>query len=321
MGREKYTEEVVSSSHLSILDISCRASWRSASFAAWGSSTWIFILACTTSVERWKQEEGKLFLMSSNPYCALYMSFSGGGGTSSGKLTTEEKSWSEWIIGAAAGKVQGSRAQRWSTEKSFSWHQKAVAGFRSRRGSPLGLGWKRWTRQGRWQACLPSRNLKGNPVLRWWSWRTWTSRGVMSWSRWKGKSCVHHQWRILSMNPCRAESTRATRATRTTIMHWAWDRTLVLMNIAVGGHMQKFWDRCLSTIWWNRLSTMIGLDLALKRLAWIQVPTPTHHHVLPEANNDMLQALVLDLDRINALAEQIIDDIILRAVQLIPFSA
>jgi len=35
----------------------------------------------------------------------------------------------------------------------------------------------------------------------------------------------------------------------------------------------------------------------------------------------MLQALVLDLDRINALAEQIIDDIILRAVQLIPFSA
>ena len=41
-----------------------------------------------------------------------------------------------------------------------------------------------------------------------------------------------------------------------------------------------------------------------------------HHHVLPEANNDMLQALVLDLDRINALAEQIVDDIIVRAVRL-----
>ena len=33
----------------------------------------------------------------------------------------------------------------------------------------------------------------------------------------------------------------------------------------------------------------------------------------------MLQALVLDLDRINALAEQIVDDIIVRAVQLISF--
>ena len=40
-----------------------------------------------------------------------------------------------------------------------------------------------------------------------------------------------------------------------------------------------------------------------------------HHHVLPEANNETLLGLVLDLNRINALAEQIVHDIILRAVQ------
>ena len=77
--------------------------------------------------------------------------------------------------------------------------------------------------------------------------------------------------------------------------------------------MQKFWDRCLSTNWWDRLSTMIGLDLALERLVLHQ--STMHHRVLPEANNETHQALVLDLNRINALAEQTVDDIIVRAVQ------